>query len=158
VGRDPHPNGEQLERDLLDGSLPFFTLKGRREDPENNAAAMSLWKQIMRGRSLRALAVWSLIAVQSQLLWFGEFHRHGEEPSGAESPAILRRAFRLRNDLTPKPVCLACQISLRNAASPQSAFVAKALEACNFCRPVPPAQQRPVQSLVVVSSRAPPVI
>lgn len=117
---------------------------------------MNLWKQIARSRALGTLAVWSLIAVQSQLLWFGEFHRHGEEASGTESPAILRRASRLPNDLTPKPACLACQINLRNAASPASGFVAKVFEAGDFSRLVFPAQHVLSQSFVVVSPRAPP--
>ena len=117
---------------------------------------MNLWKPIGRSRPLRGLAVWSLIALQSQLLWSGEFHRHEGAPVRAESLAILRRASPLPDDLAPKPVCIACQISLQNVATPAAGPALEAPESPGICPPVCLAQRLPLQLPAVVPARAPP--
>jgi hypothetical protein len=68
---------------------------------------------------MRAAAVWALVLVQAEFLWLGEFHRHDEQQARYGATAPLLGEKQATKETVLQPFCVACQIGLERAASPE---------------------------------------
>ena len=128
---------------------------GRSQDAETE---MRLLSRVARNRSLRAAAVWTLVMVQAEFLWLGEFHRHGDEQASYGRAVSLLDGKQAPQDLSQRPFCVACQISLERAASPVVGRAPAAPVAMDHCPAAYELWHSPRFLLGTPSPRAPPTI
>jgi hypothetical protein len=118
---------------------------------------MPFVNRTIRSRYLRIAAVWFLVGLETAWTWFGEYHRHEEQgPTGGG--VVIQAAPSHALDMTPRPLCLACQIGLERAASPAVGYRASSLARNDRAVSIPRIQPSSRLAFAVVSLRAPPAV
>lgn len=101
--------------------------------------------------------VWFLVGLQAEMVWLGEFHRHGEEQVGVGGAPSLEGAADRSHDAHQSPRCVACQIRLERAANLATANVPAAPASVRTLVPLIPSAYFSPLHFAAESPRAPPV-